>query len=164
MKRDNTHVYFLWHNEIHVFNRGCLFYKSETKSTVDVYWNDLKTQRLFVLFQLKYLFYDNMYSVFSSVVTLNQYQWFEWKSKSALAFQERGVTLYYQIRWFCIHKRTGFPGCFSGKVHYIQINFMEYFFHVLMFNLHNVQQNSPDKNHFIKILNLCTKTRRMQDG
>ena len=34
----------------------------------------------------------------------------------------------------------------------------------LCFNLHNDQQNFPDKNHFIEILNLCTKTRSMQDG
>ena len=25
------------------------------------------------------------------------------------------------------------------------------------FNFHNDQRNSPDKNHFIEILNVCTK-------
>ena len=82
-----------------------------------IYWNDLKMHRiLFVLFSQN-IYFMIICILFLPVFALNQYQWFGWKSKSALAFRERGVTLHYQIRWFCMHKRIGFPGCISGKVH-----------------------------------------------
>ena len=80
-------------------------------SKFNIYWNDLETHRIpFVLFSAKIfiLWQYTFCSSFSSIFSLKQCQWFEWKSKSALAFRERGVTLHYQIQWFCIHKRIGF--------------------------------------------------------
>ena len=83
-----------------------------------IYWNDLRMHRIplvlfsakiFILWQYTFCF------IFQSTFALNQYQWFEWKSKSALPFWERGITLHYQTCWFCIYKRIGFSAAPPGR-------------------------------------------------
>ena len=104
-------------------------------------------------------------SVFSSIFALNQYQWFEWKWKSALAFRERGVNLHFKIRLFCICKLIGLP-----RLHRRQGSFDSNVFHWLLSSWFGVlictmiNEILPTIIILSKFLNLCVKNRSMQDG
>ena len=86
---------------------------------------------LFVFFQLKYLFYNNIYILFQFFINLcfKPISMVWMKVKISFGVSRKGHNSSLPIRWFCTHKRIGFPCCISGKVRQFPINFMEYFRH-----------------------------------